>query len=179
MVCRVQLGATERRLVRKFASSIASILRERDRVKRVCQLFASGALRAYRDRVHLPLGCIDGRWPVLLSDVWPGRSLNVGCPSDNAARKKVRALLERQIFPVVDALAANGVYYIDLHAGNVMVDEALENAWLIDFEGAVEVAEIAGSPTQMAEQTKPTTAQQLSAAVAAQTADLLKQFEDK
>jgi hypothetical protein len=178
MVCRVQLGATERRLVLKFASSIASIVCERDRVKRVCQLFASGALHSHRDRVRLPLGCIDGRWPVLVSDVWPGRSLNVGCPSDNATRKKVRELLERQIWPVVDALAANGVFYVDLHAGNVMVDEVLENAWLIDFEGAVEVAEIAGSPTEVVEKTKPTTAQ-LSAAVAAQKADLLKQFEDK
>jgi hypothetical protein len=38
-----------------------------------------------------------------------------------------------------------------LHAGNVMVDVALENAWLIDFEGAVTAAEVAGSPTQVAE----------------------------
>jgi hypothetical protein len=103
MVCRVQLGATERRLVLKFGSTVASIVRERDRVKRVCELFAGGALQAHRDRVRLPLGCINGEWPVLVSDVWLGRSLNVGCPSDNATRKKVRALLERQIWPVVDA----------------------------------------------------------------------------
>jgi predicted unusual protein kinase regulating ubiquinone biosynthesis (AarF/ABC1/UbiB family) len=118
--------------------------------------------------VRLPLGCIDGEWPVLVSDVWPGRSLNVGCPSDKATREKVRALLERQIWPVVDLLATNGFYYIDLHAGNVMVDEALENAWLIDFEGAIAVAEMA----------EETTTEQLSDAVAAQKADLLKRFEE-
>jgi hypothetical protein len=178
MVCRVQVGATERRLVLKFGSAVASIVRERDRVKRVCELLAGGALQAHRDHVRLPLGCINGEWPVLVSDVWPGRSLNVGCPSNNATRQKVRALLERQIWPVINALAAQGVYYVDLHAGNVMVDEALENAWLLDFEGAVEVAEVAGSPTRVAEKTEPTTAEQLSAAVAAQMADLLKRFEE-
>lgn len=29
------------------------------------------------------------------------------------------------------------MFYHDLWLGNVMVDEQLENAWLIDFEGAV------------------------------------------
>jgi hypothetical protein len=67
MVCRVQLGATDRRLVLKFGSTVASIVRERDRVKRVCELFAAaGALHAHRHRVRLPLGCINGEWPVLV-----------------------------------------------------------------------------------------------------------------
>jgi hypothetical protein len=75
------------------------------------------------------------------------------------ARESARSA-RGQIWPVVDALAANGFYYIDLHAGNVMVDEALENAWLIDFEGAITVAEMA----------EETTTEQLSDAVAAQKA---------
>jgi hypothetical protein len=171
MVCRVQLGATERRLVLKFGSTVASIARERERVERVCKLFDSDEeLKAHRSRVRLPLGWINDQWPVLVSDVWSGRSLNAGCPSNHTTLEKVSALLTEQIWPVIEALAEKGIFYVDLHAGNVMVDEALENAWLIDFEGAVAAAEVAGSPTQVAEE-------QLRAALDAQKADLLKRFE--
>jgi predicted unusual protein kinase regulating ubiquinone biosynthesis (AarF/ABC1/UbiB family) len=55
-------------------------------------------------------------------------------------------LLKAQIWPLIDAMAVHGVYYVDLHAGNVMVDEQLENAWLIDFECAIDESRKPGEP---------------------------------
>jgi hypothetical protein len=134
-------------------------------------LTATAHCKRIATRVRLPLGCINGEWPVLVSDVWSGRSLNVGCPSDNATREKVqRAARGANLARRSTRSPRKASIYVDLHAGNVMVDEALENAWLIDFEGAVAAAEVAGSPTQVAEE-------QLRAALDAQKADLLKRFE--
>jgi hypothetical protein len=95
--------------------------------------------------VRLPVGYFGDSKPIVVSDVWAGRSLNRGWLRDDR-REKVRELLTSQIWPVIDAMADRGIYYVDLHAGNVMVDEQLENAWLIDFEGAIDVSGKPGSP---------------------------------
>ena len=73
------------------------------------------------------------------------------CVCDVSVRSIVRALLEQQIKPVVDAMIATGRFHCDLHAGNVMVDDELANAWLIDFEGVLTEKDAeAGSPTRVA-----------------------------
>jgi hypothetical protein len=131
-------------LVLKFANRVESIARERDRTERICALFAGGPPQ-FRDRVRLPVGYFGDSKPIVVSEVWAGRSLNRGWLRDDR-REKVRELLTSQIWPVIDAMADRGIYYVDLHAGNVMVDEQLENAWLIDFEGAIDVSGKPGSP---------------------------------
>jgi hypothetical protein len=168
LVCCVQLGEREKRFVLKFANSEQSALRERDRVAKIVKLFA-GDLSARRNRVRLPIGYIDDRQPVLVSELWHGRSLAVGCLDDDASRERVRKLLETQIWPVIDDMRDKGFYYIDLHRGNVMANDDLTEAWLIDFEGAVEVAPDLGSPER--------TANRLCAAIEEQKQALLKRFE--
>lgn len=114
LVCCVRLGESENRYVLKFANSSGSALRERARVASIVNLFA-GELSDRSDRVRLPIGYIDSPQAVLVSELWPGRSLAVGCLDDNASREKVRDLLLTQIWPVIDAMRENGFYYIDLH----------------------------------------------------------------
>ena len=143
LLMRVNLG--DRQLVFKFAYTASSADRECDRVGKICEVFAGDDMAAHREHVRLPIGYISGIKPVLVSDVWPGHSLARGVPADSNAREKVRNLLESQIWPVIDALAAKDIYYVDLHAGNVMVDDALAKAWLIDFEGAIAAGSAAGS----------------------------------
>ena len=143
LLVRVNLG--DRQLVFKFAYTASSAVRECNRVGKICEVFAGDDMAAHREHVRLPIGYIGGIKPVLVSDVWPGHSLARGVPADSNAREKVRNLLESQIWPVIDALAAKDIYYVDLHAGNVMVDDALANAWLIDFEGAIAAGSAAGS----------------------------------
>jgi hypothetical protein len=139
---KARVGDSE--LVLKFADRVASALLERDRTGRICALFA-GSLSAHCERVRLPIGYFGDRKPIIVSKVWAGRSLNRGWPR-NDCREKVRNLLTSQIWPLIDAMAVQGAFYVDLHAGNVMVDEQLENAWLIDFECAIDESRKPGEP---------------------------------
>ena len=151
-----------------------SIARERDRTQRICALFA-GPLSAHRGRVRLPVGYFGESKPIVVSEVWAGRSLNRGWLRDPTHRNKVRDLLVSQIWPAIDAMADQGTYYVDLHAGNVMVDEQLENAWLIDFEGAIDAREKPGSP--MRALAEPVDESGLLAAIAERKKTLLKLFD--
>lgn len=145
------LSATERRVVycvqagdsaeRRQSSAVC----ERNRVQRVVDLF-HGELSSVSGRVHLPIGYIDSEWPVLVSGLWPGRSLAAGCIDEVVSRIKVLRLLESQIFPVIMRMRERGFFYIDLHPGNVMVNDDLTEAWLIDFEGAIQVDDDRGTP---------------------------------
>jgi hypothetical protein len=168
---KARVGNTE--LVLKFADRVASALLERDRTGRICALFA-GSLSAHCERVRLPIGYFGDGKPIIVSKVWAGRSLNRGWPR-NDCREKVRNLLTSQIWPLIDAMANEGAFYVDLHAGNVMVDEQLENAWLIDFEGAIDVRAKPGSPTRAL--AEPVDETGLRAAIAVQKKTLLKLFE--
>jgi hypothetical protein len=186
--CRIQfeavVAATHRRFllkasvgnadfVLKFSRDVSSIARERDRTQRICALFVD-VLPQFRDRVRLPIGYFGESKPIVVSEVWAGRSLNRGLLRDDR-REKVRELLTSQIWPLIDAMAARGIYYVDLHAGNVMVDEQLENAWLIDFEGAIGGApEKPGSPTRAL--AEPVDEAGLRAAIEDQKNALLKMF---
>jgi hypothetical protein len=162
LLCCVQLGTMK--LVLKFADNLPCGKRERDRVARIVDLF-SGDLSAHRNRVRLPLGYITASVPTLVSEFWPGHSLAVGRLDDTASRKNVRTLLTEQVWPVIDAMRDKGYFYIDLHPGNVMVNDDLTEAWLIDFDGATELADALADE------------EQLFAAINEQKDALLKQFE--
>jgi hypothetical protein len=165
---KARVGNSE--LVLKISRDVSSIERERGRTGRICALFA-GSLSAHCERVRLPIGYFGNRKPIIVSKVWAGRSLNRGWPR-NDCREKVRNLLTSQIWPLIDAMANEGAFYVDLHAGNVMVDEQLENAWLIDFEGAIGVDGKPSSPTRAL--AEPVDETGLRAAIAEQKKTLLK-----
>jgi hypothetical protein len=144
LLFNVSVLQSKERLVLKFAKVTESAKRERERIERVVNLF-SDALKAHQDRVRLPIGFVDVYNPIIVSRWWPGRSLNgVGLNVEDC--EKVCAILEQQIWPVLDAMANQGYFYLDLWAGNVMVDDSLESAWLIDFEGVVTDKVEGGSP---------------------------------